>query len=181
MDIKISKSARVCRGCERDFVHEEPVSSAVRVIERELVREDFCGNCWRPALAADAFSTWSTKYYDPRVADQEPAEVFSPLRQLFYEAVEGEDRSELAKAFLAAQLLRRQKVFRQIKESDETDGETKVILYSDRIGNRLIEVRDPSFSYAELEQGRIKLIARLQELETPQVADESADHVEQPN
>lgn len=167
MDIKICKSARVCRGCERDFVHEEAVTSLVRVHEQQLQREDYCAACWRAGLAADAFSHWATKYYDPRVAEQEPAEAFSPLRQLFYEALEATDRIQQAKAFLAAQLLRRQKVFRQIKESDEADGETKIILFNDRIGNRLIEVRDPHFTYAELEEGRLLLVARLQEIENP--------------
>ena len=167
MDIKISKSARVCRACERDFVHEEIVNSVVRIQEKELLREDFCATCWDGKRKSDAYSHWNTKYYDPRVAEQEPAEAFSPLRQLFYEAVEAEDRVEQAKAFLAAQLLRRQKVFRQIKESDELDGEVKIILFNDRIGNRLIEVRDPNFSYAELEQGRVLLMQRLQELEAP--------------
>lgn len=170
MDIKICKSARVCRACERDFVHEEPVNSVVRIQVNELLREDFCPNCWNAERKAEAYSHWSTKYYDPRVAEQEPAEAFSPLRQLFYEAVEAEDRVEQAKAFLAAQLLRRQKVFRQIKESDESDGEVKIVLFNDRIGNRLIEVRDPNFSYAELEQGRVLLMARLQELEAPEKA-----------
>lgn len=168
MDIKISKSARVCRACERDFVHEDTVNSVVRILANELLREDFCPACWSPDRKADAYSHWNTKYYDPRVAEQEPAEAFSPLRQLFYEAVEAEDRVEQAKAFLAAQLLRRQKVFRQIKESDEAEGEIKIILFNDRIGNRLIEVRDPNFSYAELEEGRVLLMQRLQELETPE-------------
>lgn len=166
MDIKISKSARICRETERDFVHGELVYSVVRIQENEFVREDYCADAWRPERARDAYSHWSTKYYDPRVAEQEPAEAFSPLRQLFYEAVEAEDRVEQAKAFLAAQLLRRQKVFRQIKESDEIDGEVKIVLFNDRIGNRLIEVRDPNFSYAELEAGRLLLVQRLRELET---------------
>lgn len=171
MDIRISKSARVCRACERDFVHEEPVYSVVRIQEKELIREDFCSACWEDGRKASAYSHWNTRYYDPRVAEQEPAEIYSPLRQAFYESVESEDRVELAKAFLAAQLLRRQKAFRQIKESDESDGEVKIVLFNDRIGNRLIEVRDPNFTYAELEQGRVLLMQRLQALEAPPAAD----------
>jgi len=174
MDIKISKSARICRESERDFVHGELVYSVVRIQDKELVREDFCAEHWNAARARDAYSHWSTKYVDPRVAEQEPAEAFSPLRQLFYEAVEAEERVDQAKAFLAAQLLRRQKVFRQIKESDESDGEVKIVLFNDRIGNRLIEVRDPNFSYAELEQGRLLLVARLQELEAPEKLEQDA-------
>lgn len=168
MEIKIGKSARCCTQCERVFIHEEEVTSLVRIVEGKLEREDFCAACWTPDRAQNAYSVWTPRYYDPQVAEQEPPEVFSPLRQLFYEAVDSTSRVDLAMAFLAAQLLRRQKVFRRIKESDEADGETHILLYADRIGNRLIEVRDPNFSYAEMETGRAALIKRLQELETPE-------------
>jgi len=175
MEIRISKSAHTCAVCERDFVHNEDFHSLVRVVDEGLEREDFCDGCWEPGRSAGAYSVWAPKYYDPHVAEQEPPELFSPLRQLFYEAVDAEDRVEGAKAFLAAQLLRRQKVFRLIKESDEAEGEVKILLYSDRLGNRLIEVRDPSFSYAELERGRGALLERLRELESPDEPEENGE------
>lgn len=166
MEIKITKSAKSCTGCERDFLHDESLHSRVRVGDEGLIREDYCQDCWPDEAGLVAYSTWSTRFYDPQVAEQEAPEVFSPLRTLFYEAVDAEDRMERAKAFLAAQLLRRQKVFRLMKESDEADGDAKILLYVDRIGNRLIEVRDPNFTYTELDQARGALLARLQELES---------------
>ena len=172
MEIKITRSARNCTACAREFVHDEDLMSVARIENQQLLRTDYCAACWAPTNGAGAFSVWSPKYYDPRVADQQPAEVFSPLRQLFYEALESEDRIDMAKAYLAAQLLRRQKVFRLVKESDDTDGEVRLVLFTDRIGDRLIEVRDPNLSYAELEQGRQALIARLTELENPQPPEE---------
>ena len=165
MEIKIGKSARHCAGCSREFVHEEPLYSVVRLEEQCLMRDDFCEACWRIANKPRAFSVWHSRYYDPRVAEQEPPEVFSPLRQVFYEAVGAHERLEMAKAYLAAHLLRRQKVFRLIKESDGVDDELSIALFSDRIGNRLIEVRDPSLSHDELEAGRVRLLARLKDLE----------------
>lgn len=175
MEIKISRSAHACKACGRAFIHDEEMRSLARAVEKELVREDYCAACWTPALAGQAFSVWLARYYDPHVAEQEPPEVFSPLRQLFYESHDSQERTGLAMAFLAAQLLQRQKVFRRIKESDESDGEVRISLYSDRIGNRLIEVRDPSFSYAELETGRTALLERLREIEAPQETGESPD------
>jgi hypothetical protein len=174
MEIKVGKSAHVCAACEKNFQHEEEFSSQVLLAEQDLVREDFCSSCWETSRTRAAYSVWTATYYDPKVAEQEPPEVFSPLRQLFYEAIEAEERDEQAKAFLAAQLLRRQKVFRLIKESDEKDGEIRLVLYNDRIGNRLIEVRDPNFSYEELDMARGKLVQRLQELEHPEVTGETA-------
>lgn len=175
MEIKIGKRARACCGCTRAFVHEEELTSVVRVEDQVLVREDYCTACWEPARASSAFSVWLSKFYDPKVAEQEPPEVFSPLRQIFYEAVEADDRGELAKAYLAAQLLRRQKVFRLIKESEVTESEIRVALFSDRIGNRLIEVRDPNLTFAEMEHGRVALMERLNELENPHPEEENGD------
>jgi len=175
MEIKIGKSARVCRGCERLFEHEETITSLVRIENRVLVREDYCAQCWGSGRATGAYSIWSSRFYDPKVAEQQPPEVFSPLRQAFYEAAESEDRCQLAKAYLAAQLLRRQKVFRLIKEAEDQEGEGRIALYEDRIANRLIEVRDPSLSYAEMEAGRASLLERLSELENPQENLENAE------
>lgn len=171
MEIRIGKSARTCGRCERDFAHDEQIHSLVRVAEEGFQREDFCGECWNEDAMAGAYCTWSPQYYDPAVAEAEPPEVFSPLRQLFYEAVEGESREELAKAYLAAQLLRRQKVFRLIKESDESEGDASLLLFADQIGDRLIEVRDPSLTHADLERGRQLLVERLAELEQPATAE----------
>ncbi len=167
MQIKISRSARACKRCGRVFRHEEPTASIVRLELGQLLREDFCIPCRETGAAAGAYSSWSPKFYDPSVADQEPEESFSPLRRLFYDSVEGEDRTVLAMAYLAGQLLRRQKVFRLIKETEDPDGAMNLALFSDRIGNRLIEVRDPNLSHAELEQGRLLLLESLNRLENP--------------
>lgn len=171
MEIKISKSSRICTGCERPFVHEEELTSLVRIINQAFTREDYCAACWKTDFSQGAFSVWSPRFYDPKVAEQQPPEVFSPLRQVFYDAAESEDRSETAVAYLAAQLLRRQKVFRLLKESDGADGDVRVTLYADRIADRLIEARDPALTYAELETGRATLLERLNRLENGPAAD----------
>jgi len=116
----------------------------------------------------ELFSVWKSNFYDPNVANQAPEESFSPLRQIFYETVEAKDRSTLSVAFLAAQLLRRQKVFRLIKESQDPDTDDTTSLFNDRIGNRLIEVQDPCLAHEELENGRRLLLERLNEIEGTQ-------------
>ncbi len=161
MEIRIGKSARVCDVCGRGFSHEEKVRSVARFQEGTLVRQDFCMQCFLPEHTEQAFSAWVTKYLDPKVLDQQPPELYSPLQQLFFDLCSSEDRADLAKAYLAAQLLRRMKVFRLIKESDEADGEVRVTLFADRGGSRLIEVRDPSFTFAELDAARAALFAAL--------------------
>lgn len=173
MNIKISKNAHTCAACGNDFQHGATITSTVKKWEGALHREDFCGPCWNSERNKAAYSVWRMTYHDPKIETDAPAEVFSPLRQLFYEAVEEESRVDMARAFLAAGLLRRQKVFRLIKESDEADGSIRVTLYTDRIGNRLIEVPDPDFTYAELESARVRLLERLRELEAAESGGES--------
>jgi len=173
MDIKISKAARKCVECGRDFDHGETMNSLVRIERRELLREDYCAACWDAARSDGAYSVWSPRYIDPKVLEQEPPEKFSPLRQLFYETVESDTRRTMAVAYLAAQLLRRQKAFRLIKESDGVEGDIRVTLFSDRIGDRLIEVSDPSLTHEEMEEGRKVLLERLAALENPPSAVEA--------
>ncbi len=179
MEFSIRKSARSCGRCAMEFTHGQSIHSAVAFGEQDqLVRADYCDSCWTAQISRAAYSAWTTHFFDPKVADQQPPEVFSPLRRLFYDACASEDRLELAKAFLAAQLLRRQKVFRQIKESGELDGEVRTTLYTDRIGNQFIEVRDPNFTYAELDAARALLLRSLRELEegvTPDAAPPQSD------
>lgn len=165
MDIKIVKSDKHCHSCEMEFSHDQEIHSGVRIADHQFVREDYCTTCWPQIDQASFYSLWKTAYYDPAVAEAEPPEHFSPLRQTFYEALETDDRVQLSVAYLAAQLLRRQKVFRLIKESDGADGEPKVALFSDRLGGRLIEVKDPDLTHEELEHGRGVLLERLYALE----------------
>lgn len=165
MEIRISRPARTCHRTEREFIHGEKVVSSVRLDNEHFVRQDVAEEAWEPEAGQGAIAVWTTAYVDPRIAEQQPPEVYSPLRRIFYEAVESDERVALATAYLAAELLRRQKVFKLLKQSDDPEEETKLALYNDRIGNRLVEVRDPNLSMRELEAGRIALVTRLQQLE----------------
>lgn len=168
MELRIGKQGNVCAKSGRSFQHGEEVISVVKIENQTLVREDFAKEHWSPEQSEGALAVWETQYVDPKLAEEQPPEAFSPLRKLFYEAVESDDRVEMGKAFLAAQLLRRQKVFRLIKESDEAEGEARVALFYDRIGERLVEVRDAHLTYAELEKGRRRLLEELAALEAPE-------------
>jgi hypothetical protein len=167
MEIKISKCSAKCHGCDRPFVHEEKVHSLVVSDEDTLVRRDYCAPCHSELQQPQVFCSWNVHFSDPKALEAEQHEAFSPLRRLFYDLAVLQERNQLAQAYLAAQLLKRQKVFRQIKESEEKDGAEKVTLFLDRVGNRLIETRDLNFTYTELDEARVHLMAQLQELEAP--------------
>jgi hypothetical protein len=180
MEIRIGKATRHCARTQRAFEHGEEVLSLVRRDNEDLVREDYAKDAWEPQQGDGALAVWSTHYIDPDAAERQPDEAYSPLRQVFYEAAESDQRPDLARAYLAAQLLRRQKIFRLLKEAEEGEGESRLALFNDRIGDRLIEVRDPNFSYAELERARIALMERLSELESPEEPAEAIVESETP-
>lgn len=161
--------------CERHFAHQQDVHSTVITSGESLERHDYCAECCPQDTSQEVFCSWIIKYNDPGVLEAERQEALSPLRRLFYDSAALPERSELACAYLAAQLLKRQKVFRQIKESEESDGVERVTLFLDRAGNRLIEARDLNFSYAELDEARLVLMERLQALEMPAPGESSED------
>jgi len=165
MEIKISKSARQCHGCQKAFVHEQRLTSVLQRGTEGWQREDYCAECWSDDRGSTTLCVWSAQFQDPAVLEQQPAEAFSPLRQAFYEAAERTGREAIALAYLAGQLLRRQKVFRFIKQAIDPESEAAVMLFLDRIGNRMIEVHDPNLTTGELERGRVQLLHRLAELE----------------
>jgi len=177
MDIKIGKSAKHCCACEADFLHEQVIYSLLRPLDDLYVREDFCESCWSEERAEAAFSSWTAQYYDPDALNDDSEEEFSPLRKTFYAVVEDQDRLSQSIAYLAAQLLRRQKVFRLIKETEDLETEESLILFNDRIGNRLIEVHDARLTHAEMEAGRLELLSKLSALENPESIEDSEESI----
>ena len=178
MEIRIGKSTRVCARTREPFEHGQELLSLVRRGEDGLIREDYLKDAWDPECADGAIAVWATSYVDPDNKSEQTDNAFTPLRDLFYEAVESDDRKDLAKAYLAAQLLRRQRVFRLIKEGEESETDSKFALFTDRISDRMIEVRDPNLSYAELNAARTSLMDHLNALEAPEPA-EPADEEEE--
>ena len=158
----------MCCACDAEFSHQQEVHSRVVVNEDALERRDYCVECAKNKESGTVFCAWTIRYNDPRIKEAERQETLSPLRRLFYDAAASSERADLARAYLAAQLLKRQKVFRQIKESDESDSAERVTLFLDRAGNRLIEARDLNFSYAELDEARLLLMENLRALEAPE-------------
>jgi hypothetical protein len=163
LELKIRKSGRHCSACGKEFDHEEAHLSMINETQDEYEREDFCLACWSQRAkgwAHNSYSFWSTRYIDPSVESEQPPEAFAPLRKVFYEALEREEKTELAVAFISAHLLRRQKVFRLMKAFDREDVEGTVQVFADKFTQRLVEVPDLEFTAAELREARQVLIER---------------------
>ena len=172
MEIKIRKASPHCLACGKRFEHlEKHFSRANAADDKELVREDYCPQCWESGRAADVekmYSYWLSKYFDPAAASQPDEEEFSPLRTIFYEAAESEEKVEQAVAYLAAHLLRRQKVFRFVRGFEDSERDGDVNVFSDRFSGRVAEVVDPGFSVEDLQEARQELLQRLEQMEGSQ-------------
>lgn len=174
MEIKISKCAAKCHVCGQDFAHEQQVHSAALMENDCLDRRDYCSGCVPERKDSSLFCSWQTQYSDPRVMESERQETLTPLRRLFYDLAGCTERLDMAQAFLAAQLLKRQKAFRQIRETEGGEDAARVTLFLDRAGGRLIETRDLNFGYSELDSARVLLLEKLRALESPEPPAESA-------
>lgn len=173
MEIRIRKASGHCLACGKKFQHLEKHFSRVNAPdEQELVREDYCPTCWQNGRAADVektYSFWLSKYFDSSAVSQPQEREFTPLRTIFEEATIKEDRTEQAISYLAAHLLRRQKVFRFVRRGAEhAEQEGDVTIFSDRFTGQLVEVIDPGFSIEELNEARRELVRRLEQMEGTQ-------------
>ncbi|HOK09573.1 MAG TPA: hypothetical protein PLT82_09110 [Candidatus Hydrogenedens sp.] len=163
MEIKISRNANKCLLCLKSFSHEEWVWSQIVELNKEWQRRDFCISCWQQSEKQPALSQWRHRYVDPKERNKEQETKDSPLRALFYEMIEKDhSRLELAIAYLASQLLKREKVFKRIKEMAISPKEGHIIMYIDRIDDRVIEVRDPNFTFSEMEEAKNIILRRLE-------------------
>jgi len=165
----------VCASTGESFAHGDPVYSCVFVEDSAFERRDYSAQGWNTDLAGSAYSYWRANYVDPDVMSAEDLSSRTPLLKLFNQAAESEARDDLALAFLAAQLLRRQRVFRLVKETESAESGARVTLYTDRVANRLIEVSDFAFTYDELNAAREHLMTKLTEIEAEE------NHGEQPH
>ncbi len=156
MEIKIRKNSPVCLGCSKAFQHNEVIWSQLIKADDDFVREDFCSECWGQRNTTEVFSYWRHKFIDLKdVKRQQELQNESPIRNLFYEMVsKSESRSDEAIVYLASQLLRREKIFKKLKEVVVSKTNGHIIIFVDRIDEKVVEVRDPNFSYQELEEAR---------------------------
>lgn len=168
MEIKISKGKPACDQCGATFTHNAEVASWIVIEGDTWVRRDFCSACAQTLPKKEAYCIWVARFLDPKHQDQQETQS-SPLRDIFYKAVEGGTRLENAVAFLAAQILKRQKQFRLLKEVEGDEEHVRVFFYLDRASEKLITVEDPKLTFQELDQARQLLLQRLAEAEGKRV------------
>lgn len=163
MEIEVQKESPHCINCNNAFVNGQKHHSLLRIDGSNFIREDYCEKCWTARLAAveTAYSHWETKYRDPAASKATPEGQFMPLLKLCYESIAQEGRDFEAIAYVAALVLRRQKVFRFIREEKEASSHRNVLVFADKYNDTQVRVIDPQLTETEMRDVKLKLEEQL--------------------
>jgi hypothetical protein len=161
VEIQIQKEANRCIICGQAFAHEQKHYSLLKLEGEIFLREDYCEECWpkyTPDNGAGAiYSHWETRYRDPAAVKATPEGQFMPLLKLFYEHAAAGAPGDDAFCYVCALILRRQKVFRFIREEKEQDSNKNQLIFHDKYHDVQVKVPDPQVSEAEFQEVRRKL------------------------
>jgi len=165
MEISIQKESSRCMGCNGPFAHEQKHLSLLRIKDKVFLREDYCEKCWSersdPAESNEIYSFWETKYHDPSVEKATPHEQFIPLLDLCYESIAQGGPEGEAMAYMCALVLRRQKVFRFIREGKEDSSGREMLMFSDKHNGTQINIIDPRLTESQLQDVKRRLEERI--------------------
>jgi len=161
VEIQIQKESAVCIGCDSAFAHGQKHHSLLRIQEGAFLREDYCDTCWTEKSFSierdEIYSCWETKYRDPSVEKATPKEQFIPLLNLCYESIAQGGQDAESMAYMCALVLRRQRVFKFIREEKEDSSGKTVLVFSDKHNDTQIRIVDPQLTQSQLEDVRLKL------------------------
>ena len=153
-------------GCNEAFLHGQKHHSLLRIEAANFLREDYCDTCWMEksfSIESDEiYSCWETRYRDPAVAKATPKEQFIPLLNLCYESIAQGGQDAESMAYMCALVLRRQRIFKLLREEkDESSGRT-VLVFSDKHNDTQIRIVDPGLTQSQLEDVRRRLEERVE-------------------
>lgn len=146
-------------------MHEQRHHSLLKIEGNAFLREDYCEKCWgdrsEPTEDAQVYSYWETKYRDPAAEKATPKEQFIPLLNLCYESIAKDGEDAEAMAYMCALILRRQKIFKFIREDSEDAAGKSVLMFLDKHNDTHIRIADPQLTDSQLKDVKQKLEENL--------------------
>lgn len=157
MEINIQKESARCLRCDLEFKHDQKHHSLLKIEGKDFLREDYCAGCWSERSGVDdserVYSYWETKYQDPAVAKATPTEQFLPLLNLCYESIAKGGPEGEAMAYMCALILRRQRVFRFVREEkNDPEPHRSVLVFLDKHNDTQIRIIDPELTDSQLQE-----------------------------
>lgn len=177
MEITVQKGLSQCLRCGAAFQHDEKHHSLLRIEGKDFLREDYCLSCWSERSSKDngerIYSYWETRYRDPAVARATPQEQFLPLLNLCYESIAEGSADAEAMAYMCALILRRQRVFRFVREEKESAPPSRsVLVFLDKHNDTQIRIVDPELTDSRLQEVKQALEEKIGPEEVEQTDDE---------
>jgi len=132
----ITRSAQQCSFCGREFPQRQPFFSALRDEHGELIREDFCCECWERFRGEPFFSHWTVR----RGADSPARPVHTDaLLQAFERMVHPQTQQEKNIRFVLALYLTRRKKLKLVGMRTQAGTSHIVFRYAGRKDSALVE------------------------------------------
>ena len=164
-DWNIQTRAHACATCGKPFADKASYHTALFEKNRELLRLDICGACWKQeeagggARAREGFiSYWQGLFEAPPPAtdlvQKETAE--SLLRKL----IEANDPRHIPAGYILAVMLERKRVLK-VKEQLVRDGKRTFVYEQAKTGD-LFTITDPDLQLSQLEQVQRDVAALLE-------------------
>ena len=151
---EISRSSYRCTDCQRELAAQEEFVAAVRTDEQEddLLRQDYCLECWarRGEAGADVLGVWHTRVPPPTA--KKKLFVDDELLVSFFERLEGaDDGAKLCFRYVLALVLMRKKRLVYDRARRLEDG-TEIWQMHFKGSDRVHEVLDPKMDEQNIAQ-----------------------------
>jgi len=149
MEWEIGGKAVSCAACQKSFVEEQELYSALYDETPTFARRDYCVGCWEQQTRDSAFSFWRTRV--PR-RDEPVRRIVDDdvLMDLFCRLEGAEEESRRNFRFVVALLLMRRKILKFVELKKDESGAALVL--HDRLRDVRCEVRDPGLTEEQIQQ-----------------------------
>ena len=149
MDWEIGKTALACAACEKEFVEEQKIVSALYDTPESMTRRDYCVNCWPQDNGGGVFSFWRTQL--PRRDAPVRRFVDDEIVLDLFRRLEGHDEPDKRNfRYVLALLLMRKKLFKfkEVRRNESGDA----LVLTERASDCEHVVVDPDLTEEQIQQ-----------------------------
>ena len=152
---KVAQGAPRCSRCQEEFQKGRALFSALTEQGEDLIRRDFCPDCWEQSERGEFFCFWKTCH---QTEERRPKIATEVVFDLFANLADGQASDKKELLFVLGLYLTRRKALKLVGVSRR--GEQEFLRFRRPRRHEIIEVEDP-----QLTEGQISAATdRLKEL-----------------
>jgi hypothetical protein len=157
MDWEIGSSSLACAGCNKPFVEEQEIFSALYDGRPTFARRDYCSECWPRQDRRPVFSHWRTRL--PKRDAPVRRFVDDEVVLDFFKRLEGSpEPAKIGFRYVLGLLLMRKKVLKlkEFRRAEapigQAQGKGAALILHDRLRDCDYEVADPNLTEEQIRQ-----------------------------